>query len=52
MVKIAIAPNSFRGSLNAFEVAEAISTGFKRAIPEVEVVVLPAGQATNSRCCL
>jgi glycerate kinase len=40
-MKIIVAPNSFRGSLNAFQVADAITAGFRRAIPDVEIVRIP-----------
>ncbi len=41
MTKIIVAPNSFRGSLNAFQVADAIIAGFRRTIPDVEIVRIP-----------
>jgi len=40
-MKIVVAPQSFKGSLPAREVAEAISRGIRRVLAETEVVVLP-----------
>ncbi|QPB43269.1 glycerate kinase [Rodentibacter haemolyticus] len=40
-MKIVIAPDSFKESLTALEVATAIETGFKRVFPEAEYVKLP-----------
>lgn len=40
-MKILIAPQAFKGSLGAFEVAKAIETGIKRIVPEAETVLLP-----------
>ena len=40
-MKIVIAPDSFKESLTALEVANAIETGFKRIFPNVEYVKLP-----------
>jgi glycerate kinase len=40
-MKIVIAPDSFKGSLTAFQVAEAIETGFKRVYGNVEVDKVP-----------
>ena len=36
-MKVVIAPDSFKESLPANEVAEAIKRGFKRVIPELNV---------------
>jgi glycerate kinase len=41
VMKIVIAPQSFKGSLSAREVADAIASGIRRILAEVEVVVLP-----------
>ena len=41
MTKIIIAPDSFKGSLTALEVAEAIEDGIKEALPSAETVKLP-----------
>ncbi|WP_201289317.1 glycerate kinase [Pelistega ratti] len=41
MKKIVIAPDSFKESLTALEVANAIETGFKRIFPHVEYIKLP-----------
>ncbi|WP_109077859.1 glycerate kinase [Aggregatibacter kilianii] len=40
-MKIVIAPDSFKESLTALEVASAIETGFKRVFPDAEYVKLP-----------
>ncbi|MFZ7175118.1 glycerate kinase [[Pasteurella] aerogenes] len=40
-MKIIIAPDSFKESLTALEVAEAIETGFKRIFPHAEYVKVP-----------
>ncbi|OZN26007.1 glycerate kinase [Actinobacillus seminis] len=40
-MKIIIAPDSFKESLTALEVAEAIETGFKRIFPHAEYVKIP-----------
>lgn len=42
-MKIVIAPDSFKESLPANEVAEAIKRGFERTIPNVECLLLPVG---------
>lgn len=40
-MKIVIAPDSFKESLTALEVANAIESGFKRIFPNAEYVKLP-----------
>ncbi len=40
-MKIVVAPQSFKGSLPAREVAEAITGGIRRVLAEAKVVVLP-----------
>ena len=40
-MKIVIAPDSFKGSLSAAEVAEAIKTGFRAVYPDAEYVKVP-----------
>jgi glycerate kinase len=40
-MKIVIAPDSFKGSLTALEVAHAIKAGIKRVVPEAEVDEVP-----------
>jgi len=40
-MKIVIAPDSFKESLTALEVANAIETAFKRIFPNAEYVKLP-----------
>lgn len=42
-MKIVIAPDSFKESLPANQVAEAIKRGFKRVIPDAECLLLPVG---------
>lgn len=41
MKKIIIAPDSFKGSLSAVEVADAIEEGIKKVIPDCEIVKTP-----------
>jgi glycerate kinase len=40
-LKIVIAPQSFKGSLSALKVAQAIALGIKRVLPNAETVVVP-----------
>lgn len=40
-MKIVIAPDSFKGSLSAYEVAEAIQMGIKRVDKNIETVIVP-----------
>ena len=40
-MKIVVAPQSFKGSLSAREVADAIVSGIRRVLADAEVVVLP-----------
>ena len=40
-MKIVIAPDSFKGSLTALEVADAIAEGIKRVMPEAEIDKVP-----------
>ena len=42
-MKIVIAPDSFKESLSANQVAEAIKRGFKKALPESKCLLLPVG---------
>ena len=42
-MKIIIAPDSFKESLPANQVAEAIKRGFKKALPDSECILLPVG---------
>ena len=42
-MKIVIAPDSFKESLPASEVAKAIKQGLKKALPESECLLLPVG---------
>ncbi len=41
MMKIVIAPDSFKESLSALEAAEAIEKGFKQVIPDAEYIKVP-----------
>ena len=41
MPKIVIAPQEFKGSLSAIEIARAIEVGVLRAIPHAETVLAP-----------
>lgn len=41
MMKIVIAPDSFKESLSAFQAARAIEKGFRDVFPEVEYVLIP-----------
>lgn len=40
-MKIVIAPDSFKGSLSAFHVCEAIEKGIRAALPDCEIVKIP-----------
>jgi len=40
-LKIVIAPQSFKGSLSAVEVAQAMALGIKRVLPDAETVAVP-----------
>lgn len=40
-MKIVIAPQGFKGSLTALEIARAIEAGIKRAMPDAETVLVP-----------
>jgi len=40
-MNIVIAPDSFKGSLSAFEVARHIALGFKKACPQCQIIELP-----------
>lgn len=40
-MKIAVAPNAFKGSLGAYQAAEAIVLGIRQVVPEAEIVSLP-----------
>lgn len=42
-MKIILAPDSFKGSLGAIEVANALDRGVKKAFKEAETVLLPVG---------
>jgi len=50
-LRILVAPDSFKGSLSAAEVADAVEDGLKRAIPRAQVVKVPladGGEGTLS----
>ncbi|MCR4438566.1 MAG: glycerate kinase [bacterium] len=40
-MKIVVAPDSFKGSLSALQICEAMERGIKRVLPEAEVVKIP-----------
>ena len=40
-MKIVIAPDSFKETLSAFEVASAIESGFQNVFPEAEIIKIP-----------
>ena len=40
-MKIVVAPQSFKGSLNAEQVAQAIAEGIKRVLPAIETILVP-----------
>ena len=40
-MKIVIAPDSFKGSLSALEVAEAIQKGIKKVDKDIEAIIVP-----------
>ncbi|TMC99446.1 MAG: glycerate kinase, partial [Chloroflexi bacterium] len=41
MLKVVVAPNSFKGSLSASQAAAAIARGVREARPEADVVEIP-----------
>jgi len=41
MKRVVIAPQEFKGSLTAIEIARAMETGVKRALPEADTVLVP-----------
>jgi len=40
-MKIVVAPQSFKGSLNAREVAQAMAEGIRRVLPDIEIILVP-----------
>ena len=46
-MKIVIAPDSFKESLTAQQVAEAIKRGFQQSISDVEYLLCPVGDGAN-----
>ncbi len=49
-MKIVIAPDSFKESLTAVEVADIVAGAFKRAMPECEVVTFPLADGGEGTC--
>ncbi|VSE36424.1 phosphoserine phosphatase [Streptococcus pneumoniae] len=47
-MKIVIAPDSFKESLTAQQVAEAIKRGFQQSIADVEYLLCPVGDGVNN----
>src|SRR5207249_7015845 len=41
MPRVVIAPDKFKGTLSADRVAEAVATGLRRVVPDVEVLECP-----------
>ena len=40
-MKIVVAPDSFKGSLTAIEVSDAIEKGIREIFPEAEIIKIP-----------
>lgn len=40
-LRVLVAPNAFKGTLSAFEVASAMAAGVRRALPEAQITCLP-----------
>ncbi len=54
MMKILIAPDKFKGSLNAREVAENIAKGLRDVLPDAEIEIVPmadGGEGTAEAIC-
>src|SRR5882724_7891326 len=54
MMKILIAPDKFKGSLNAREVAENIAQGLRDALPDAKIDIVPmadGGEGTAEAIC-
>jgi glycerate 2-kinase len=54
MMRILIAPDKFKGSLNAREVAENIAKGLRDALPDIKIDVVPmadGGEGTAKAIC-
>ena len=51
-MKIVIAPDSFKESLSAMAVADAIEAGFKQVLPDATYVKLPMADGGEGRCSL
>jgi glycerate kinase len=53
-VRILIAPDKFKGALNAREVAESIATGLREVLPDAEIDIAPmadGGEGTAEAIC-
>src|SRR5215203_5402847 len=53
-MRILVAPDKFKGSLGAAEVARLIAAGLRETLPEVEIIELPVadgGEGTASVIC-
>jgi len=54
MMKILIAPDKFKGALNAREVAENVATGLRDVLPDAEIEIVPmadGGEGTAEAIC-
>ena len=40
-MKIVLAPDSFKGSMTAMEVCDALREGASRVVPDAEIIVIP-----------
>ena len=49
-MKIVIAPDSFKESLSAMAVADAIEAGFKQVLPNATYVKLPMADGGEGQC--
>lgn len=47
--KVIIAPDSFKESLSALEMADAIECGFSQIFPQVRYIKLPMADAARAR---
>ena len=51
-MKIVIAPDSFKETLSAFEVASAIELGFQNVFPEAEIIKIPIAAVSYTHLTL
>ena len=51
-MKIVIAPDSYKESLSALDVAKAIESGFREIFPEAEYVKLPVADVAQRRAAM